>query len=63
MLAYVSPILLLIVVVLALGSVLTKSEKQRHMFRNASRIVCLLLGIVFLIMVIGLVTVFIQLNF
>ena len=63
MLAYVLPILLLIGTVLLLGTTLAKSEKQRSMLKLATKIIGALIGIVFLIMIIGFIDAFIQLNF
>lgn len=62
MLVYVMPILLLIGTVLVLGTLFAKDEKQRDKTKLAAKIVGIIMGIFFLIMVIAFIDVFIQLN-
>ena len=63
MLVYVAPILTLIVTVLLVADVLVKDEKYSRVIKLAKKIAVVMLGIVFLVMVIGLVIAFVRLNF
>lgn len=62
-LAYIAPLLTLIGTALVAGLIFTKDEKLRAGFKLAVKIVGALMGIMFLIMVIGFVSAFIRLNF
>ena len=63
MLVYVTPILTLLGLSLLLADAFVKDERYRRAITVAKRIVCLMLGIGFLVMVIGFIGTFIQLNF
>lgn len=63
MLVYVAPILTLIVTVILVADVLVKDEKYSRVIKLAKKIAVVMLGIVFLVMVIGLVIAFVRLNF
>ena len=63
MLVYVAPILTLIVTVILVADVLVKDEKYSHVIKLVKKTAVVMLGIVFLVMVIGLVIAFVRLNF
>ena len=63
MLVYVTPIVTLTGALLFVGMTCSKDEKQRAFFRLAVKIVGGIMGIGFVIMVIGFVSAFIRLIF